>query len=437
MSGDAQPAPDAPASPPAQEKKPLSLAQRALNYHSTPHPGKLYTGLSKPATTAADLSLAYSPGVASPCLEIERNPDAAYDYTGKGNLVGVISNGSAVLGLGDIGALASKPVMEGKAMLFKRFAGVDAFDIEVNAPSPEVFIETVANIAPTFGAINLEDIRAPECFFIEHRLRRRLEIPIMHDDQHGTAVVTCAALLNALELQNKKAENIRVLVLGAGAAAIAITRMMVSMFGLKKRQILMYDSKGLLTSDRPNIESYKTFFVRDTRIRSLESAVKASDVIIGVSRGDLLKPQWVKRMRERPIIMAMANPVPEIMPAVAKEVRKDVIIATGRSDLPNQVNNSLCFPYLFRAALDMRAHRFTMPMFMSAARAIAQLTREPVPAEVLEASGAAETCEFGADYILPKQFDPRLREFVVPAIVEAWKATEGEGASVFEAGLNS
>ena len=436
MSGDAQPAqPAATTAAGAEEpqEKPLSLAQRALNYHAQPQPGKLATALTKPHETAADLSLAYSPGVASPCLEIERNPGSAYDFTGKGNLVGVISNGTAVLGLGNIGALASKPVMEGKAMLFKRFAGVDAFDIEVNAPSPEVFIETVANIAPTFGAINLEDIRAPECFFIEHRLRRRLDIPILHDDQHGTAVVTCAALLNALELQNKKAENIRVLVMGAGAAAISITRMMVSMFGLKKRQILMYDSKGLLTTERANIESYKTFFVRDTRIKSLEAAVKASDVIIGVSRGDLLKPQWVKRMRERPIIMAMANPVPEIMPAVAKEVRSDVIIATGRSDLPNQVNNSLCFPYLFRAALDVRAKRFTMPMFQAAAKAIAALAKQPVPPEVLEASGlAGESREFGQDYILPKQFDPRLRECVVPAIVDAWKGTEAEGVTAFD-----
>lgn len=399
-----------------------TLNERALEYHAESRPGKIGTALTKPSANADDLSLAYSPGVAAPCLEIEKNPACAYDYTGKGNLVGVISNGTAVLGLGNIGALASKPVMEGKAMLFKRFADIDAYDIEINAPSPEGFIETVANIAPTFGAINLEDIAAPECFFIEHRLRRRLDIPIMHDDQHGTAVVTCAALHNALELQNKKAESIRVLVLGAGAAAIAITRLMMTMFGLGKRQILMYDSKGLLTSERRDIQSYKMPFVRDTRIKSLEAAVKASDVIIGVSRGDVIKPQWLKRMRERPIILAMANPVPEIMPVVARGVRDDVIVATGRSDLPNQVNNSLCFPYLFRAALDVRARSFSTPMFIGAARAIADLAREAVPAEVLEASGAAgASLEFGADYILPKQFDPRLRERVVPAIVAAFR----------------
>ncbi|MCH9705278.1 MAG: malate dehydrogenase [Proteobacteria bacterium] len=421
------------------DNNPSTLSERALRYHSHPKPGKLETGITKPAGNADDLSLAYSPGVASPCLEIEKDPELAYQYTGKGNLVGVISNGTAVLGLGDIGALASKPVMEGKAMLFKRFAGVDAYDIEINAPSPEVFIETVANIAPTFGAINLEDIRAPECFFIEHRLRRRLDIPIMHDDQHGTAVVTCAALLNALELQNKKPENIRVLVLGAGAAAVAITRLAMNIFGLKKRQILMFDSKGLLTTERcSTLESYKMSFVRDTRIKSLESAVRSSDVIIGVSRGDLIKPEWLKKMRDRPIIMAMANPIPEIMPAVAKAVRDDVIIATGRSDLPNQVNNSVCFPYLFRAALDIRAKKFNSLMFKGAVESIAALAREPVPAEVLEASGVAgQASEFGPDYILPKQFDPRLRERVVPAIIAASQKTVDPTAAVFDAGIQA
>ena len=419
-----------------------SLAERALNYHSQPRPGKLGTQLIKSVATADDLSLAYSPGVASPCLKIEKKPEAAYDYTGKGNLVGVISNGTAVLGLGNIGALASKPVMEGKAMLFKKFADIDAYDIEIDAPSAEVFIETVANIAPTFGAINLEDISAPECFFIEHRLRRRLNIPLMHDDQHGTAVVTCAALLNALELQNKKPENVRILVLGAGAAAIAITRMAMNMFGLKKRQILMFDSKGLLTTERsPTLESYKMSFVRDTRIKTLEAAIKASDVIIGVSRGELIKPRWLKKMRERPIIMAMANPIPEIMPAAAKEVRSDVIVATGRSDLPNQVNNSVCFPYLFRAALDTRSSKFTNPMFFAAARAIAELAREPVPKEVFQASGlnGSGKSEFGPDYILPKQFDPRLRECVVPAIINAVKRKEQQhqyAETTFESSLN-
>ena len=413
-----KPAPDDTAAPPAMEKK-KTLSQRALDYHKGDSPGKIGISLTKPAVTADDLSLAYSPGVASPCLEIEKNPEAIYDYTNKGNLVGVVSNGTAVLGLGDIGAAASKPVMEGKAMLFKKFAGIDAFDIEIKSPSPEVFIETVANISPTFGAINLEDIRAPECFFIEHRLRRRLNIPVMHDDQHGTAVVVCAALLNAMELQNKKPENIRVLVLGAGAAAIAITRLAMIFFGLKKRQVLMFDSGGILSTERSNqLAAYKMAFVRDTRIRSLESAVKASDVVIGVSRGGILKPDMVKKMRDRPIIMAMANPVPEIMPAELLDIRSDAIIATGRSDFPNQVNNSLCFPYLFRAALDSRTEKFGFPMFIAAVRAIAELTREPVPAEVLAAADETHL-EFGRDYILPKQFDPRLREAVVPKIIAA------------------
>lgn len=410
--------------PQSAEESAQTMVDKALEYHSQPTPGKISISLSKPANTAADLSLAYSPGVASPCMRIEKNPEDAYKYTGKGNLVGIVSNGTAVLGLGNLGALASKPVMEGKAMLFKKFAGIDAFDIEIDAPTPEGFIETVANIAPTFGAINLEDISAPDCFFIEHRLRRRLNIPVMHDDQHGTAVVTCAALTNAMLLHDKKPENIRVLVLGAGAAAIAITRLAMTIFGLKKRQILMFDSKGILSTERTDrIESYKMSFVRDTRIKSLESAVKASDVIIGVARGDLLKPHMLKNMRPRPIILALSNPVPEITPAAAKSVRDDIIIATGRSDLPNQVNNSVCFPYLFRAALDMRISGFNYPMFIAAVNAIAELAREEVLPEVLEASGLAGTKhqqhEFGPEYILPKQFDPRLRERVVPAIVRA------------------
>ena len=401
------------------ESSPKSLSERALEYHAAQPPGKTGMVLTKQAITADDLSLAYSPGVASPCLQIEKDPASVYRYTNKGNLVGVISNGTAVLGLGNIGPHASKPVMEGKAMLFKKFAGIDAFDIEINAPSPEVFIETVVSISPTFGAINLEDIRAPECFFIEHRLRRRLDIPVMHDDQHGTAVVTCAALLNALELQGKKPENIQMLVLGAGAAAVAVMRLAMSMFGLKKRQILVFDSKGPITTSRAReLESYKMGFVRDTRVRTLEAAVKRSDVIIGVSRGDMIKPFMLKKMREKPIVFAMANPVPEIMPADAHEARKDVIIATGRSDFPNQVNNSVCFPYLFRAALDGRESRFTTSMFAAAASAIAKLARQPVPPEVLQASGRANLT-FGADYILPMQFDPRLREAVVPEIIKA------------------
>ena len=376
---------------------PKDLAEAALEYHSRAPAGKTGLQITKPAATGEDLALAYSPGVASPCLRIEESAADAYHYTNKGNLVGVISNGTAVLGLGNIGALASKPVMEGKAMLFKKFAGLDAFDIEINAPSPEVFIETVANISPTFGAINLEDIRAPECFFIEHRLRRRLDIPVLHDDQHGTAVVACAALINALELQNKKPENMRVLVLGAGAAAIAISRLVISFFGISMRQILMFDSRGILSTQREApIESYKMPFARDTRIRTLEAAVRMSDVVIGVSRGGLLKPEMLKKMRERPIILALANPVPEIMPADAHEIRPDAIVATGRSDVENQVNNSLCFPYLFRGVLQARAPKFSSRIFFAAARAIAQLAREnPSP----------EGLQFSQNYILP---DPRL-----------------------------
>ena len=397
-----------------------SLAELALEYHASAPAGKTGISVTKPAATARDLSLAYSPGVASPCLKIEENPAAVYDYTNKGNLVGVISNGTAVLGLGNIGPAASKPVMEGKAMLFKKFAGIDAFDIEINSPSPEVFIETVANIAPTFGAINLEDIRAPECFFIEHRLRRRLDIPVMHDDQHGTAVVTVAALHNALELQNKKPENIRMLVLGAGAAAIAITRLAMNFFGLKKRQILMFDSRGPLTSDRAsNLESYKMSFVRDSKIKTLDAALRMCDVVIGVARGGLIKPHMIKKMRVNPIILAMSNPVPEIMPSEACPVRPDLIMATGRSDFPNQVNNSICFPYLFRAALDARAGKFSGAMFTAAVHAIAGLAREPIPAEVRAASGLSADLEFGPNYILPTQLDPRLLKCVAPAVQAA------------------
>lgn len=397
-----------------------TLAERALAYHEHPRPGKTVVALSKPAETAADLTLAYSPGVASPCLEVEKDPSAAYRYTNKGNLVGVVSNGSAVLGLGNIGPLAGKPVMEGKAMLFKKFAGIDVFDIEVDAPSPEAFIETVAHIAPTFGAINLEDIAAPECFFIEGRLRQRLNIPVMHDDQHGTAVVACAALLNAMELQGKKPENVRVLILGAGAAAIAVAKLAMRMFGFRKRQLMMFDSKGVINTARaPSLPTYKLAFARDTKVTTLEGAMRLCDIVIGVARGDMIKPPMVRKMRARPVILAMANPIPEIMPAAAKEARDDVIIATGRSDFPNQVNNSVCFPYLFRAALDSRAAKFNHAMFIAAARAIAELAREPAPPEVAAAAGAGEVLEFGPEYILPKQFDPRLRDRVTAAVMAA------------------
>ena len=398
-----------------------SLAERALEYHRQPRPGKTSIRLTKPAATADDLTLAYSPGVASPCLEIEKNPLNAYEYTNKGNLVGIVTNGSAVLGLGAIGALAAKPVMEGKAMLFKQFAELDVFDIEIAAPTTESFIETVASISPTFGAINLEDIRAPECFFIEQRLRELCNIPVLHDDQHGTAVVVCAALLNALELQGKDPAKARMLFIGSGAAGIACARLAQRFFGLMRRQILLLDSRGVVSSDREDLPNYKLSFARDTKIRTIEEAVKWADVVVGVARGDMISREMVRKMRPSPVILALSNPVPEIMPPKALSARDDLIIATGRSDFPNQVNNSVCFPYLFRAALDARVPAFTEAMLFAAVRAIAELAREPVPEAVLRASNA-EKLSFGPEYILPKQFDPRLRERVVPAVIAA--ATE-------------
>jgi malate dehydrogenase (oxaloacetate-decarboxylating)(NADP+) len=393
------------------------LKQQALAYHQFPKPGKISVESSKPCATAADLSLAYTPGVAEPVREIAKDPENAYRYTSKGNLVAVISDGTAILGLGNLGPLASKPVMEGKGILFKRFAGIDVFDIEVKAPSVESFIETVVNISPTFGGINLEDIAAPHCFEIEKALVERLDIPVFHDDQHGTAVIICAGLLNALELQGKKLEDIQLVCLGAGAAGLAGMRLLIAM-GAKKENMTLVDSKGVIHSGRTDLNVYKQEFARDTDRRTLADAMRGADVFIGVSGPNLVTRDMVKSMAPRPIVFAMANPDPEILPSEAHAARDDLIMATGRSDFPNQVNNVLGFPYIFRGALDARATRITPEMLVAAVKALAQLAREPVPAEVLKAYNATEM-SFGKEYILPKPFDPRLIERVPKAVAEA------------------
>ncbi len=393
---------------------------RALDYHRLPKPGKISIVPTKPVNSSNDLSMAYTPGVATPCLEIKNNPSTIYDYTNKGNLVGVITDGSAVLGLGNIGAMASKPVMEGKAVLFKRFAGIDAFDIEVDASSPEAFIETVASIAPTFGGINLEDIKAPGCFYIEQRLRERVSVPLMHDDQHGTATVVCAGLHNALKLQNKKSENIKIVVIGAGAASIASLRLAQKFFNLCKEQIVIADSKGVVSAKRENLPDYKLAFAVENAPKSVAEAARGADVILGFSTANQITPEMVESMADRPIVFAMANPIPEIMPDKAKMVRDDLVIATGRSDFPNQVNNSICFPYLFRAALDLKASSFTTSMMFSAILAIADLAEKPIASEVRTQDNLEAGLGFGSDYILPKQLDPRLRSHVVSAIMDAY-----------------
>ncbi len=393
------------------------LNQQALDYHEFPRPGKISVESSKPCATARDLSLAYTPGVAEPVREIAKNPENAYRYTNKGNLVAVITDGTAILGLGNLGPLASKPVMEGKGILFKRFANIDVFDIEVNAPSIESFIETVVNISPTFGGINLEDIAAPHCFVIEKALKERLDIPVFHDDQHGTAVIICAGLLNALEIQGKKLEDVKLVCLGAGAAGLAGMRLLISM-GAKKENMLLVDSKGVIHTGRNDLNVYKQEFARDTPLRTLTDAMKEADVFIGVSGSNLVSQEMVKSMAPRPIVFAMANPDPEILPSEAHAARDDLIMATGRSDFPNQVNNVLGFPFIFRGALDARAKQITEKMLIAAVKALAKLAREPVPEEVLKAYNAKEMA-FGKDYILPKPFDPRLIERIPQAVANA------------------
>ncbi|HEY7775844.1 MAG TPA: malic enzyme-like NAD(P)-binding protein, partial [Kineobactrum sp.] len=367
--------------------------------------------------TQADLALAYSPGVAEPCREIALNPDEAYRYTGKGNLVAVISNGTAVLGLGNLGALASKPVMEGKALLFKRFAGINSIDIEVNTEDTASFIDTVANIADTFGGINLEDIKAPECFEIEAELGRRCSIPIFHDDQHGTAIVTAAGMINALEIQGKRLEDAVITCLGAGAAAIACLRLLLSM-GARRENIYMLDRRGVIYEGREGVNAYKQEFANRTDKRTLTDAVSGADVFLGLSGSDLLKADMLLSMADRPVVFACSNPDPEIKPELAHSVRDDLIMATGRSDYPNQVNNVLGFPFIFRGALDVRASTINEAMKIAAVEALSALAREPVPAAVLAACGETELV-FGPKYILPKAIDPRLLEWIAPAVARA------------------
>ncbi len=392
------------------------LEEAALRYHEDRRPGKIEVIPTKPHTTQEDLSLAYSPGVAYPCLEIEKQPMYAYKYTNKGNLVAVISNGTAVLGLGNIGAAASKPVMEGKALLFKIFAGIDSFDIEVDEEDPEKFISTVRAISKTFGGINLEDIKAPESFRIEKELKEQCDIPVMHDDQHGTAIISGAALLNALEIQGKKIEDIKLVVNGAGAAAISCTNHYIRL-GVKRENVVMCDSKGVIREDRTDINEHKRQFVTKRDLHTLAEAIKDADVFLGLSVADSLTPAMVLEMAPRPIIFALANPNPEIDYQLALATRDDLIMATGRSDYPNQVNNVLGFPYIFRGALDCHANSITEEMKLAATYAIAALAKEPVPQSVLKVYNL-ESLEFGRDYILPKPFDPRLLYTVSPAVAK-------------------
>jgi malate dehydrogenase (oxaloacetate-decarboxylating)(NADP+) len=393
------------------------LKARALAYHELPRPGKITVESSKPCATQAELSLAYTPGVAEPVREIARDPAAAYRYTSKGNLVAVVTDGTAILGLGNLGPLAAKPVMEGKAVLFKRFANIDVYDIEIKSDSVDEFIRTVINISPTFGGINLEDIAAPHCFEIERRLAEALDIPVFHDDQHGTAVIICAGLINAVHIQDKRLDEVKIVCLGAGAAGIASMNLLVEM-GVPREHITLVDSRGVIHSGRSDLNPYKQAFAAQTHLRTLEEAMRGADVFVGVSGPNLVTPAMVKAMADRPVVFALANPDPEILPQDAHAARPDLVMATGRSDFPNQVNNVLGFPFIFRGALDARARRITQPMLVAAAQALADLAREPVPRSVLDAYGV-EQLTFGREYILPKPFDPRLIERIPPAVAAA------------------
>ncbi len=400
----------------AETSKAMNL--EALEYHQRSPAGKIFTGIKKPAATQRDLTLAYSPGVAAPCLEIEKNEEDSFTYTGRGNLVGVISNGTAVLGLGDIGPHAAKPVMEGKAMLFKKFADIDVFDIEVNAKDPDVFIACVKALEPTFGGINLEDIKAPECFYIEEQLREQMNIPVFHDDQHGTAIIASAAFLNALEVAEKRIAEVRVVFSGAGAAAIACANLFLSL-GVKPKNLILCDSKGVVHRGRKDLNQYKDRFAQDTPLRTLAEALDGADAFVGVSVARALSPEMIMKMAINPIIFALANPEPEIRPDVAKAARPDAIVATGRSDFPNQVNNVLGFPFIFRGALDVRAKVINEEMKLAAVRAIAALARESVPDAVMKAYKDGEVYHFGRDYLIPKPIDPRVLFHVAPAVAKA------------------
>ena len=391
--------------------------KEALDFHIKGKSGKIEINSSKPLTTKRDLSLAYSPGVAAPVKEIAKNPDLAYDYTSKGNLVAVISNGSAILGLGNLGSLASKPVMEGKSVLFKRFADIDSIDIEINNNNIDSIVETIKNISGTFGGINLEDIAAPDCFIIEEKLKNILDIPIFHDDQHGTAIITLAALINALDISKKKIENVKVVINGAGASAQACTNLFISS-GVKNENIIMCDSKGVIYQGRKNVDQFKSTFAANTKLRTLKEAMKDADVFLGLSAKDVVSKEMIKSMAKNPIIFACANPDPEIKPEIINEVRTDAIVATGRSDYPNQVNNLIGFPYIFRGALDVRAKVINEEMKVSAAKAIASLAREDVPDEVVSAYGG-DRPKYGKNYIIPSTFDPRLISVIPLAVAKA------------------
>ncbi len=390
--------------------------KEALKYHSQGQPGKVAVIPTKPCTTVTELSLAYTPGVAHPCLEIEKNPEDAYKYTSKGNLVAVISNGTAVLGLGDIGPLAGKPVMEGKGVLFKRFANVDVFDLEIKENDPKQLIKIIAALEPTFGGINLEDIKAPECFQIEEELIKMMNIPVFHDDQHGTSIVVAAGLLNALEITNKKIEKVKIVFSGAGAAAISCAKLLLKL-GVKKENLFMFDSVGLLTeARRSELNKYKAEFIQKNN-QTLNEALQGADVFIGVSKGNLVTGEMITKMAKQPIIFALANPTPEISYDEAKKYVPNAIVATGRSDYPNQVNNVLGFPFIFRGALDVQAKAINQEMKLAAVKALAALTKEKVPEEVIKAYG--RNFSLGPDYIIPKPFDPRVLYYVAPAVAKA------------------
>jgi malate dehydrogenase (oxaloacetate-decarboxylating)(NADP+) len=391
--------------------------QQALDYHQFPTPGKISVELTTAAETSLDLALAYSPGVAEPVRAIAANPDDVYKYTGKGNTVAVITNGTAILGLGNLGGMAAKPVMEGKALLFKRFANINSFDIEVKHKTVEEFVNTVANIADSFGGINLEDIKAPECFAIEKALIERCKIPVFHDDQHGTAIVTAAGMINALEIQGKNIKDANIVCLGAGAAAIACMELLIKC-GAQREKIYMLDTKGVIHTRRDDLNEYKRMFANNTDKRTLEDVIDGADVFVGVSGPNLLSAENVKLMAANPVIFACSNPEPEIKPALALAVRDDLIIATGRSDYPNQVNNVLCFPFIFRGALDVRARTINDEMKIAAVNAIRDLAKEPVLQEVLDASGE-QSLTFGKEYIIPKPMDPRLCGRVALAVAQA------------------